>query len=107
MTVACREGCKTKSHESYAECLRAAKPQVNSVINSDKQWMFEKTRKDLRAYEQAKADGINPRGTSELAVREAQKASDLLKRPYDAASDPPAQFIENKTAAKFVNWKED
>ena len=104
--MSCREGCLTKNHSSYSECLRSANVKVNAVINSPNQWMFEKTKKDLNAYAAAKAEGISPRGTSAEAVAEARAATDRLGRPYDTYSDPPAQMIENKTPAKFVNWKD-
>ena len=96
----------TKDHSSYAECLRAASIKVNDIINSPNQWMFEQTKKDTSAYAAAKADGISPGGTSVEKVREAQAATKMLGRPYDASVDPPANMITSKTAAKFVNWKE-
>jgi hypothetical protein len=68
--------------------------------------MFETTKKDLSAYAAAKADGIHPRGTSLESVRDAQAATKMLGRPYDAQFDPPPKMISTKTAAKFVNWKE-
>jgi len=104
--MSCRTGCKTKDHASYAECLRASRASMSATINSPLQWMFDKTKQDLPAYEAAKAQGISPTSTSYQAVQEAKQASDLLGRPYDATTDPPAHMIENKTAAKFVNWKE-
>lgn len=105
--MSCRTGCRTKDHASYAECLRAARVTVDSVINSSMQLMYEDTKKDLRAYEAAKANGLVPAGTTRTKVKEAEAASRLLKRPYDAsAGDPPPSMITSKTAAKFVNWKE-
>ena len=104
--MSCRTGCATKDHASYAECLRSAGVRVNAVINSPNQWMFEQTKKDLPAYEAAKADGITPGGTSLEKVKQARAATDRLGRPYDASTDPPADLITTKTAAKFVNWKE-
>lgn len=104
--MSCRSGCATQDHSSYAECLRSARVTVNAVINSPNQWMFEQTKKDLPAYEKAKAAGITPGGTSLEKVKQAQAATDMLGRPYDASTDPPADMITTKTAAKFVNWKE-
>lgn len=104
--MSCRSGCPTKDHVSYAECLRSANVQVDGVINSEHQSMFETTKGDLRDYAAAKAEGMHPRGTSRQAVAEARNATKLLGRPYDAQYDPPANMIKTKTAAKFVNWKE-
>ena len=104
--MTCRSGCASKDHGSYAECLRAASIKVDAVINSKNQWMFEETKKDMRAYEGAKANGISPGGTSMAKVKQAQDATKLLGRPYDASADPPADLIVNKKTAKFANWKE-
>lgn len=104
--MSCRSGCRTKDHSTYAECLRSATPQVAGVINSPNQWMFEETKRDLSAYAQARREGIQPGGTSVAKVREAERASKLLGRPYDGSVDPPANMIVSKNTAKFVNWKE-
>ena len=95
-----------KNHASYAECLRSARVRVADTINSPNQWMFDQTKKDLSAYEKARAAGIQPGGTSVEKVREAEAATQMLGRPYNGSVDPPADMITTKTAAKFVNWKE-
>ena len=102
----CRSGCPTQDHGSYAACLRAANVTVGATINSPLQQMWEATKADLPAYRQARADGIQPEATSMEKVREAQTATRMLGRPYNAEKDPPAKLISSKTAAKFVNWKE-
>lgn len=99
----CRTGCKTRDHASYAECLRDANPTVTAVVNSQLQGMYEKTKKDLSAFQSARAEGITPGGTTLEKVAEAREASTLLGRPYNASSDPPANMIVNKQSAKFVN----
>ena len=73
------------------------------MINSPLQRMYESTKKDLSAYETARRNGIQPEGTSLDKVREAETASRRLGRPYDANTDPPANLIVNKNAARFVN----
>lgn len=93
----------TKDHSTYAECLRSANIKPAATVASNNGEMYDKTRKDLRAYEIAKANGISPRSTHSQAVKEAEQATKLLGRPYDAQFDPPAQMIQTKTAAKFVN----
>lgn|SRR5210317_1862655 len=99
----CREGCKTKNHSSYAECLRDANPTVSAVTNSPLQNMYEKTKTDLNSFNEARQHGITPGGTTKEKVDEAKAASKLLGRPYNASSDPPANMIVSKQAAKFVN----
>lgn len=102
----CRSGCRTKDHGSYAECLRAATVQTPAVLTSPLQDMYGKTKTDLAAYESARRHGIQPGGTTVEKVRQAEAATRVLGRPYNAEVDPPASMIRTKTAAKFVNWKE-
>jgi hypothetical protein len=99
----CRSGCKTQDHGSYSECLRAANVTVSHVINSPLQGIFENTKKELSAYRTARANGIQPEGTTHDKIRAAETASRRLGRPYDANTDPPANLIVNKNAARFVN----
>lgn len=101
--MTCRSGCRTKDHRSYAQCLQAANVTVNATINSQLQGMWEKTKTDLSAYQTARANGIQPGGTSAEKVREAESASRMLGRPYNANTDPPANMIVNKNTARFVN----
>lgn len=65
--------------------------------------MWDKTKRDLAAYRTARANGIQPEGTTVEKVREAETASRRLGRPYDANTMPPANLIVNKNAARFVN----
>lgn len=99
----CRSGCREQNHSSYADCLQAANVTVNSVINSPLQFAWEKTKTDVAAYRAARANGIQPEGTTVEKVREAERASKLLGRPYNADKDAPAQLIVNKNTARFSN----
>jgi len=65
--------------------------------------MWSKTKRDLAAYRTARANGIQPEGTTVEKVREAETATRRLGRPYDANTMPPANLIVNKNAARFVN----
>jgi hypothetical protein len=67
------------------------------------QRMFEQTKTELSSYKTARANGIQPEGTNIEKVRAAEAASRRLGRPYDANTDPPANMIVNKNAARFVN----
>lgn len=104
--MACRSGCKTKDCESYAACLRNARVQTAAVMTSPLAPLYDKTKGDLAAYRSARANGIQPEGTTIEKVRAAEGASRVLGRPYNAEKDPPARHIQTKTAARFVDWKD-
>ena len=59
----------------------------------DKKWNSE-----LQAYRDARAQGIQPAGTTMRHVEEAHKASEHLGRAYDADSMPKAKDINHKSA---------
>lgn len=63
----------------------------------DKKW-----RHKLDNYKRARADGIQPSGTSEAHVEAAYKASELLGKAYQAETMPKAHKI-NKRVAEVVN----
>ena len=65
--------------------------------------MWDKTKRDLSAYRTARANGIQPEGTTVEKVREAEAATRNLGRPYDANTMPPPNMIVNKNSARFVN----
>lgn len=99
----CRSGCREQSHSSYAECLQAANIGIGAGVSSPAQFAMDKTKKDLKAYQTARANGIQPGGTTIEKVREAEAASKALGRPYNAETMPPANMIVNKNTARFVN----
>ena len=101
--MSCRSGCRTQNHASYAECLQAANVTIAATVTSPANFLFDKTKKDLRAYQTARTNGIQPEGTTIEKVRAAEAASRRLGRAYDANNDPPANMIVNKNAARFVN----
>jgi len=69
---------------------------MNNPFTSD-------VKKELSAYKTARVNGIQPEGTTITKIREAESASRLLGRPYNADVDPPANMVVNKNAAKFLN----
>jgi hypothetical protein len=101
--MACRSGCATQDHRSYAECLQEANVAISATVTSPFGFLYDKTKKDLSAYRTARLNGIQPEGTTVEKVRAAEQASRNLGRAYDANTDPPANMIVNKNAAKFVN----
>lgn len=62
----------------------------------DKKWNAE-----LQAYRDARAQGIQPAGTTMRHIQEAHKASEVLGKPYDADSMPKAEKI-NKGVAEVM-----
>lgn len=100
--MACRSGCKTQDHRSYAECAKAANIRVTAIATSRNRDGYEQTKKELRAYREARSAGIQPEGTSMDKIESAKKATAAMGRPYNANTDPPASMITTKKAAKFV-----
>ncbi len=60
----CRTGCKTKEHNSYAECLRASSPTINGSTTA-------KFTKDLNDYAYARSVGLSPESSSGFDARKA------------------------------------
>lgn len=77
----CRTGCRTKDHESYGACCRAG-AQLNTGVtgtSASQRWDAE-----LRAYDNARRQGIQPAGTTMDKVEEAVRLSDASGVAYDA-----------------------
>ena len=100
--MACRTGCPTQDHVSWAECAKASNISVTAIINSPKQGMFEQTKRELSAYQELRRDGIQPEGTTMDKSQAARQATERLGRAYNAEKDPPANLITSKAAAAFV-----
>jgi hypothetical protein len=54
---------------------------------------------ELDAYKEARAQGIQPAGTTMSKIQEAVQASETLGRAYDSSKMPAAKTINNKSAA--------
>lgn len=100
--MACRSGCPTQDHVSWAQCAKASNISVTAIINSPQQGMFEQTKRELQAYRQLRADGVQPEGTTMDKINAARAATDRLGRAYNAEKDPPANLITTKAAAAYV-----
>ena len=59
---------------------------------SDKKWTAE-----LRAYKDARAQGIQPNSTHMPDIRKAHEASEILGRAYNGDTMPKANKITKKT----------
>lgn len=100
--MACRTGCKTKDHSSWAECARDAGVTVTATTTSRDRDNYDQTRKELKAYKDARSAGIQPEGTTMDKISQAKAATKALGRPYNADADPPARMITTKKAAQYV-----
>lgn len=67
--------------------------------NSQRSMPTKAFNKELDAYKEARAQGIQPAGTSMKKIQEAVKASETLGRPYNANNMPPAKHIDKQSAA--------
>lgn len=82
----CTSGCKTKSHGSYAECLKDKNVgdvgvRISNGFESSKQ---QKWDRDLDAYADARRQGIQPKSTSRKDTEAAVAVSDKLGNAFDA-----------------------
>jgi hypothetical protein len=77
-------GCKAKNLQLNAG---DAKRDI-----SDKKWVGE-----LNAYKDARAQGIQPAGTTHKHIQQAYKASETLNKAYDANTMPTATNITKQT----------
>jgi hypothetical protein len=68
----------------------------SSISMTNKKWDGE-----LDAYRSARAEGIQPAGTSMKAVQEARRASEALGTAYNANTMVDSKIIQKKTVSKL------
>lgn len=74
--MSCRTGCRTGGHSSWGECLRASNIQMSpGDAASNKSMTSKKWDAELQAYRDARAQGIQPSGTSMAKIRQAVEIS--------------------------------
>mgnify|MGYP003345441146 FL=1 len=83
-------GCKAKG-------LQFGTGDANSKV-IDSNTTQKKWNSELEAYRQARADGIQPAGTTRGHVEAAYKASETLGTAYNADNMPKAKDINKNTA---------
>lgn len=87
--MACRSGCPTQDHASWGDCLRASNIQMATGDASgamiDSGWTSKKWDNELKLYREARAQGIQPDGTSKAQV---QKAIDVSNKTGHAYGSP-------------------
>jgi hypothetical protein len=83
-------GCKAAGLQLSTGDAHSAKSMSN------KKWEGE-----LDAYRSARAEGIQPAGTSTQAIQEARRASEALGAAYDANTMVDSKIIQKKTVSKL------
>ena len=84
-------GCKAKGLQ-----LTTGDAAGNIVASGTTQ---KKWDKELQLYRDAKAQGVQPAGTSTKAIQAALTASETLNKPYDANNMPATQHITKETVS--------
>jgi hypothetical protein len=82
----CTSSCKTKDHDSYAECLQQNTPMFVGVNPTRTGWDQDKVKKDekeLSLYRSAVNQGIEPRSTKTKDIMAAIKLSDNAGKAFD------------------------
>ena len=82
--------CKAKGLQLNAG---DAKQSVVESGTTQKKWDSE-----LNFYRQARADGIQPEGTTRASIEKAYAASEVLNKPYDGGTMPKAGQINKQVA---------
>jgi hypothetical protein len=81
---------------------KAAGLQLNTGdAHSGKSMNNKKWDNELSAYREARAQGIQPAGTSMEKINEARRASDALGTAYDSNTMPGTNLIQNNTVTKL------
>lgn len=87
--MACRSGCLTQDHNSWGDCLRASNIQMSTGDANgglvDGGWTNKKWDNELKLYRDARAQGIQPEGTSTAKIRKALDISDKTGHAYGSA----------------------
>lgn len=85
--MACRTGCPTQDHGSWGECARASRIGV-AWVQHIKGLTLDREKKhnaELRDYQRARHQGVQPRSTRRSDIDRALKISDEFGKPYDSA----------------------
>jgi len=82
--MACRTGCKTKNHATYAECLLDAGigTYLVRVSKGEDGTAQKKWDRELDSYKAARKEGMQPDGTTQKKIDEARRLSDKAGAAY-------------------------
>ena len=87
--MACRTGWPTQDHESWGDCLRASNIQMSTgdangeLVNNG--WTNKKWDSELKLYREARAQGIQPEGTSTAQIQKAVDVSNKTGHAFGSA----------------------
>lgn len=82
----CRSGCRTQDHGSWGECARAANLKVAYAgIGGGDATKQKKWDRELQAYRDARAEGIQPASTQMKDIVRAKEVSDKAGVAFDAS----------------------
>jgi hypothetical protein len=85
----CSTGCPTPgAHKTWGECLRAKNTRVAWAasargldLTTEKKW-----DKELSDYRDARAQGVQPAGTTRPKIEQAMQISEKTGQAYDAGN---------------------
>lgn len=86
--MACTTGCPTQDCDSYAACLKGKALRV-AYCNSAGGWDATQQKnwdKELSAYKDARAEGLQPSGTKMAQVESAKRISDATGSAFQAGA---------------------
>lgn len=79
----CSSACPTKDHATFGECMRSKNLQLNPNLadtGRTKAWDNE-----LQAYRNARAQGIQPEGTTMAKIEKAERISQETGQAFKGA----------------------
>lgn len=80
--MSCASSCKTQDHATYGQCMRAKGVAVMGLESTGQDFTRQKHwDRELQAYRDAVAEGLNPEGTTYKEIDAAKKAADLAGEP--------------------------
>jgi hypothetical protein len=87
--MSCRTGCPTQDHENWGDCVRASNLSLNAGDAKsgfiDNGYTQRKWDAELKAYKDARANGIQPKSTRMKDIQDAVKLSDKAGKPVDTS----------------------
>ncbi len=84
--MACASSCATRDHTSYGECLRSKnlKTHVETPGTGYSPAAYKRWDQRIDAYKDARAQGIQPKGTKQSQIDAAVRVSDATGTAFQA-----------------------
>jgi len=80
----CTSGCMVGGHKSWGECMRSKGLQLSPAVNGDYGVRQKAWDKELASYDDARRQGVEPRGTKQHLIDEAMATSQETGVAYKA-----------------------